>query len=736
MISTYFQPSSARASATLVTVTIDPTEEEARSTGDSAPDALSASSGSIPTPSANSSSNLTSATSSARSSSQNQPVNASDAQSSVLAGNVASELPLASNPTSSAANDSIVPTDLVGYEKPESASAEHNQNTLTQNQLATSTPASLATDPSSPRTTQEIPLKDNKGQEGTGLVSPTPVSATPTSSDHDKRATIVDYSASPNSSSNAAVNGSRARRRAAVFQKASNRFDEPSGGAAPSSSVEESILAAESSVNIWDEPKEDHIIFEKPAASPVSPLGSSTPNLQSNSSNRLLGPMVGTPDAGMRETVVLGENHETSSPASSSASIPSSARQEVVAGTLNQLVKHLTSSKGVDGHVLQTFLLTYTSFATPKVLLEKLIQRYDIPKHKLLPKTPRSETDVVKSAKEIEASCRQKHLRVVNFARKWLDLCFMDLTEEVIEMVFQFTEKLKTDGATSLATLIDNSLSSKLAGLAKRKMTQFELAPPPPIIPKNRVGTVSLEFMDIDPTELARQITLIDYELFGQIRSMELLNQSWNKPKLKHRSPHVLEMIQRFNTLSKWLCGQILRAESLKDRIKVMQNVVKLGRALLQLNNFNALNAVLSALQNSAVFRLNQTKEGMGSKYLKLIEEWSTLMAPRQNSANYKAALAAAQAPAVPYLGYYLSALTFIEEGNPAILHGLINFKKCRLMSKVIVGLLQYQVGKRYNLVPIESIKELITNLAPTESDDDLYELSLVREPRVAQAAW
>lgn len=666
----YYQ-SPSHSSATLVTVTIDPLGVESNKEAGT------------------SNSNITSPSSSGRSSAQSQPVNVSD--SSTL-GNSSTTSP----DTEATKTESQISS-------PPLSPARHKTSSDVKN-VTTITPLNTAS---------VLSNTANEASSGTAGESAIASPMTPKS---------------PLTSSDSFTTGnSRARRRAAVFQKQSDRIGDLGGAGASAGTIDEQS-ALEEAVNIWDEPKAEHIIFEKPVTIATNPhLMGLSGTLQPSSSGTpiTLASATGAHAPGPRDTVLLGDS--SSSNASSSGRI-----EEVVAGTLNQLVKHLTSSKGVDGRALQTFLLTYTSFTTPKMLLEKLIQRYNIPKHKMEPREAK-EGEVVKSAKDIEASCRQKHLRVINFLRKWLDLCFVDFTEELIEMVFSFCERLKQEGSGSLATLIDNALISKLAGLAKRKMTQFQQPPPAPILPKVVPGKpkAQLELMDIDPVELARQITLIDYELFGQIRPSELLNQSWNKPKLKHRSPHVLEMIQRFNTLSRWLSGQILHTEVLKDRIKVMQHIIKLGKALLNLNNFNALNAVLSGIQSAGVYRLTQTKEGMGSKYLKLLEEWMTLMAPRANSANYKAALAAAKAPAVPYLGHYLSALTFIEEGNPPRLHGLINFKKCRLISKVIVGLLQYQVGTRYNLVPVDSIKDLIVNIGPTENDDELYELSLLREPRV-----
>lgn len=75
----------------------------------------------------------------------------------------------------------------------------------------------------------------------------------------------------------------------------------------------------------------------------------------------------------------------------------------------------------------------------------------------------------------------------------------------------------------------------------------------------------------MDPLELARQWTLLDQEVYSAIRASELLNQAWNKPTLKHRSPRLLTMIKRFNQLSMFVAGEIVRVENLKERAKIYQ---------------------------------------------------------------------------------------------------------------------------------------------------------------------
>jgi len=104
------------------------------------------------------------------------------------------------------------------------------------------------------------------------------------------------------------------------------------------------------------------------------------------------------------------------------------------------------------------------------------------------------------------------------------------------------------------------------------------------------------------------------------------------------------------------------------------------------------------------------------------------------------------------FRGIYLTNLTFTEDGNPDLLNGLINFKKRKLVSRVpkpgpfpighhhqlttfaqiIVEIQKFQVGKKYNFSKVDSIVDFLDSL-PEEEDEELYSLSLLREPRVAK---
>ena len=52
---------------------------------------------------------------------------------------------------------------------------------------------------------------------------------------------------------------------------------------------------------------------------------------------------------------------------------------------------------------------------------------------------------------------------------------------------------------------------------------------PAPILPKN---LQRIKILDLDPLEIARQLTLMEAKHFNIIRPQELLNKSWSNPNL------------------------------------------------------------------------------------------------------------------------------------------------------------------------------------------------------------
>lgn len=96
-------------------------------------------------------------------------------------------------------------------------------------------------------------------------------------------------------------------------------------------------------------------------------------------------------------------------------------------------------------------------------------------------------------------------------------------------------------------------------------------------MPKDIFST-NLDFYDIDDEELARQLTLIEFEIFVNIKPSELLNQSWNKPKLRHRAPNVTALIERFNRVSVWCATMIVSEIRLKNRVRAVNKFLRITK--------------------------------------------------------------------------------------------------------------------------------------------------------------
>jgi len=456
---------------------------------------------------------------------------------------------------------------------------------------------------------------------------------------------------------------------------------------------------------------------------------------------------------------------------------------QIVAASLNKLIQHLTLAAGCDPKFTNTFLLTYKSFTTPSIFLEKLKQRYRGPpsltnstssstmsttpttsNSSIVSTTPTATSPAISTTPTATSSivstpptstvlstspnfetlknyCIKEggndkdsesailtsiQLRVVNVLKRWLDMSFLDFNDKLIAEVFEFVDEMRRDRNYHLAEIIDNVLISKLVGLTKNQKRTFDTAPPPPIIPK----TERFTFDDLDEIEFARQITLRDFELFSSIQASEFLNKAWQEPSLQYRSPRVLKMIRQFNTLSMWVAGVILRCENLKKRVKTMTKFIDVAWELLKLNNFHSMMSIAAGVNHFAVHRLKATRSELPKSAKNKMQKLEALMSSHLSYKEYRTALKTANPPAIPHLGMYLSDLVFIEDGSADKIDGLINFRKRRLVAQQIEEIQQFQQIP-YNFAVVDSIQEFLNNL-PEEDGEELYQLSLSIEPKAS----
>ena len=160
---------------------------------------------------------------------------------------------------------------------------------------------------------------------------------------------------------------------------------------------------------------------------------------------------------------------------------------------------------------------------------------------------------------------------------------------------------------------------------------------------------------------------------------------------------------------------------------------IKVAGACRDINSFNAVQEIVAALNSASVYRLKLTWGQLKGKTEELWRRTQESLSKEANWKKFREVLAQCDPPCIPYLGIFLSDLTFIEEGNPdsIVMEGVetINFVKRRKVADVIAKIQTYQVP--YNFVPVKELQDLlITGMTTAWGEDELYKRSLVVEPR------
>lgn len=311
-----------------------------------------------------------------------------------------------------------------------------------------------------------------------------------------------------------------------------------------------------------------------------TPLDEKIPALQMNSerNNRKLRQIFGEVPVIPPPTPVVDEtpeflklDHEGEISYDHKASPP-----QLRGGTLAGLVEQLTRHDRLDPAFNNTFLLTYRSFTTASELFEMLVKRWSIqPPH-----------GIAKEDYQVWVDMKQKPIRfrVVNILKSWFDNYWMEGNDEeariLIQRVYNFAKDHVATASTPGAAPLMTSVEQRSRGPempTKRLVLTLNAQTPQPILPKHMK---KLKFLDIDATEFARQLTIIESRLYGKIKPTECLNKTWQK-KLAPGEPdpasNVKALILHSNQLTNWVAQMILTQQDVKRRVIVIKHFVNVA---------------------------------------------------------------------------------------------------------------------------------------------------------------
>lgn len=397
----------------------------------------------------------------------------------------------------------------------------------------------------------------------------------------------------------------------------------------------------------------------------------------------------------------------------------------VKGGTLEALVVQLTRHDTFDTKYTMAFLTTFTSFTTSERLMELLIERF----HLHMPVG--LDEGRLKQWEELKKIPVQ--LRTVNVMRLWLEYHCVGLKDEkALDLIEAFANH-------ALILRHVKGMRGMLLRLVDRRRQGLETIPkrfsrpksmPQPLLPEDMVKP---SLLGIDPIELARQLTLMESDLFFRIRPLECMNKAWTGPDAFQNARGIVDVISFHNRITDWVSNVVLMGETAEQRAILMSHFIAIAQECRLLNNFSTMWAIFSALNCASIFRLNASWSLLNNKSMGILAELNQITQASRNYHYYRELLYRISPPCVPFFGLYTKDLTFIEDGNPDQMYSdtrLINFCKRFLITDVIVEIRRFQ-STPYSLARVPALIDFLEKQMQSGWDDDeRYDRSLLLEPR------
>uniref|UniRef100_A0A6B2L358 Ras-GEF domain-containing protein n=1 Tax=Arcella intermedia TaxID=1963864 RepID=A0A6B2L358_9EUKA len=374
-----------------------------------------------------------------------------------------------------------------------------------------------------------------------------------------------------------------------------------------------------------------------------------------------------------------------------------------------------------DSKFVDMILLTYRTYMSPTVFLEKLFSMYHSP-----PSNPFAPLEPV--------TVRDTRVKLANIVKHWVTTSFEnDFANDpaLFKLLYNYVNQTFCSAEIKLGSRIHRAINTKNDQLNSfRNLTvqfQYSEKPPTPIFPKGN------DFVDFDNYEIARQLCLYEQHLYKSVHPSEFLNQSWRNNKTN--APNLTKAIEYFNRMTNWVVTQIILKENDKERFKMVRKFIKIMICASKYNNFSTMREICAAFGSAAVWRLKATW-ALIEKEKKVYEEYTRIMAllaPDKNFKNYREALQTSNPPCLPYLGQYLTDLTFIEDGNPDYLplpqrKDIINIEKMTRIATTIQQICLYQQHS-YFFEKVDPIYNFLGGDLPFLSEQECYARSKELEP-------
>jgi len=400
-------------------------------------------------------------------------------------------------------------------------------------------------------------------------------------------------------------------------------------------------------------------------------------------------------------------------------------KAEVRAGSIEKLVERLSYAKHPNPEYVRTFLLSFRSFSDAQTLFRLLKERFHIQPTSL------ERAQLSRWEEQVRGPIR---FRILNVLRIWVEEHFSDfLQNELLSEEFQtFVENDVRTMNNSTADRLLELFQRKREGREKRRVLVNDKLPRP--ILSKKVLSGQFHLLDISPLEMARQMSLIDFQLFEAIEPHEWFTRFRPEQQITGQRNHINQLVTKFNLTGAFFARSVLIEKDVKQRAACLKKVIKIAHHSLQLQNYSSTMALVGSLESVNIRRLTNTWALLDRKTIDLYRSIAEICSPTANYATLRKRVLEQTPPLIPYLGVFLSDLTYIHDGNPDVVEGwLINFEKFSMLDSVIRRIREYQ-SVPFQFKQVFSFVQFLSD-APVVEEAELYRMSLKVEPRPKTAS-
>jgi len=395
---------------------------------------------------------------------------------------------------------------------------------------------------------------------------------------------------------------------------------------------------------------------------------------------------------------------------------------------LEDIINRINHPFNSDEKSKRILFTCYRGFCTRKELLVALEKYYEDPP---LPTDfeeykNSSDTGAKENAKKIS------RIKLLNLLRYWLREFYYDFEDSDLTQIVNWThDTLHTNDNLMTKKAVDTILkevrliqSGKTRVIAENSLHDCPQHLWDPEIEPKKIFNVPSE-------EIARQMCLMDHNIFSSIRPHEFLGQSWKKKNKATEAPNILRIIDHFNKITCWTQAMILYEVHLRKRARILSRLLKICHYLDQNGNLNSLCAIMTGIRSTPIFRLKKTFASLKPKHAKLLLRFNELLKSDKNQKNLRQRMATLVQPGIPHVGLFLSDILFIDDGNVNSIQDKINFHKYTLLNERIDWCLLFQ-SYPFRFRKLEKVQDELEKSFKILPQDFLYQLSLSVEKRAA----